>query len=61
MSSFQQKSRFEELLMFGLTAVVNLLSPNSDEKIIERIFELFLQMQSKKARELLAKGLHACF
>lgn len=60
-SSFQQKSRLEELLMFGCQAITNLLSLKSDTKIKERISEMFLQMQSKKARELLAKGLHKVY
>lgn len=60
-STFQQKSRLEELLMFGCQAITNLLSDKSSDKVKERISEMFLQMQSKKARELLAKGLHQCF
>jgi hypothetical protein len=47
--------------MFGLTAITNLLTPDTDFKIQERISEMFLQMKSKKGRELLAKGLDRCF
>jgi hypothetical protein len=41
-STFQQKSRLEELLMFGLTAITNLLNSETDIKIQERICEFFI-------------------
>jgi hypothetical protein len=60
-STFQFKSRLEELLMFGLTAITNLVNDKTDIKIQERICEMFIQMQSKKARFCLAQGLDKCF
>lgn len=53
-STFQKKSRLEELLIFGLTAITNLVNDQTDSKIQERISEMFIQMQSKKARQCLA-------
>lgn len=60
-STFQMKSRLEELLMFGLTAITNLLNAETDIKIQERIREFFIQMQSKKARQCLALGLNKIY
>lgn len=60
-STFQFKSRLEELLIFGLTAITNLLSSDTDMKIQERISEMFIHIQSKKARQCLASGLHRCY
>jgi hypothetical protein len=47
--------------MFGCQAITNLLTDKTDPKIQDRISEMFLSMQSKKAREMLAKGLHKAY
>jgi hypothetical protein len=45
--------------MFGCQSISKLLNQNTDLKMLDRIYEMFLRMESKKAREILAKGVCA--
>ena len=60
-SSFHERSKHEELLMFGCKAITSLLGQDTDSKTREKISEMFLHMRSKKARELLANGLNSVY
>lgn len=57
-SAFQQKSRTEELLIFGCHSVSKLVTRYTETKLLDRIYEMFLTMESKMAREVLAKGIY---
>jgi hypothetical protein len=60
-SNFQQKSRTEELLIFGCQSISKLITDSTEDKLLDRINEMFLSMESKKAREVLAKGIYSVF
>ena len=60
-SNFQQKSRTEELLIFGCQSISKLVSSQTETRLLDRIYEMFLMMESKKAREVLAKGIYSAF
>ena len=60
-ASFHETSRYEELLIFGCKAICSLLSKETDTKVTLKIAEMFIYMKSKRARELLAKGLDEVF
>jgi len=60
-SNFQQKSRTEELLIFGCHSISKLLTRETEPKLLDRIYEMFLIMESKKAREVLAKGIYNAY
>ena len=58
-SSFN--SYYEELLHFGCKSVTNLITklPSIEEKLIDRIFQLFLSLRSLRIRQSLSIGLQS--
>ena len=57
-SQFHQHSnKQEDLLVFACQSITHLLTPATDPAVLNRILAMLLDLQSKKARQLLAHGI----
>ena len=55
LSNFHPKQ--EELVTFACQAITSLISPSTEESVLERVAQMLLELESKRARQVLCVGL----